>query len=687
MRKSKTIAKAGKNVPYPDSRDIVAAALNNERKRALEKKDRFSKGDIADDLGITSASLWNYSEGVRVPPRETAKAMGDRFYGVDSPRSHRFQSELEKIRNAASIPERKTSILGRIDSEGEISVTVSSFPPFCGSAKFFLDTLISRLFSSGGLRAAMEVPKDPQFDIRKALANDQTDLILGYLATIERAVLISFFSTPFRICLGGVIRRDDKGQEERIQNALLLDRKPGQHPALNVIVIRQDVGAIYANTLKTQNLPDIHITPVDTTEEMIEAMTSPDPPNKGIRVALLNELTSFTILEKLNGVPIMPLSSLKAARETMRHKLPAYFLGLGCSRSRPQLREMIEQLLVLFLSTEIESTANALKDLQKALMETVEKAARYYDEFSDQSKQFRAAYNWTLYALCLDKNHSYPDSAIPWKPILKRTRARILEDLSLDVIETQIKLTVGHDHPLTREQLHTVLEDFDIDLNLEGVQQEYVREDRHILSRVIQGALKGSPIGMPLESYESGEKKGQPKPGGMAKAINPRGNEDLLRVVDGFLAELGIFYRNHVSQDDMDVLGVPPDKSPMVKLTDFRKAMPHFGEQEHSRIVLAQIGNEESPLYIGGACLRPYKGSRSDLELVYLWTHPRYRDLGVGLQIIHEARAFAAAEKFSYLVAEVFQTLNEQVTYFLKRGFEVDAKTKSVGRLVLHRTV
>jgi GNAT superfamily N-acetyltransferase len=686
MRKAKKPNRASKSMHslHLDSSKLVEAGLTHKRKSALGKGVNLRINDIAGELRITAASLWNYSNGHRVPPKETAEAMGDYFYGEGSESSRKFQSDMAKIRSDAGVPVRRTAALDRIDSGGELSVTVSRFPPFSGSEDSFLDKLIARVFNSGGLRATMEVPDDPKFDIRKALASDQTDLAVGYAATMERAVLTSFFSTPFRVCLGAVIRREDKDQKEKIQKALMSEREPGQHPPLHAIVIREDIGAIYVNTL---NLPDIQVTQVDTMEQLIEAMINPGLPNLGIRVAVVNELISFRILDKLNGVPVMPLSSRKAAQGNVRHKLPAYFLGLGCSRRQPELCEMIQQLLVLFLSTEIESTANALRTLQEKLMLIATPAAQYYDEFAGQGEQrdaalqFRAAYNWTLYGLCLDKDYSFPSGAIPWMPILKRTREQILKNsLSNDMIEAQIKLTVGNDSdPLTKEQLHAVLESLDIELNLEGIQQEYVREDRDILIRVIQNALHGLPAGMPIESDESGRLK----PGGTVRVINPKGDEKVLRIVDGFLAELATFYRAHVSDEELETLGIDIDQSPTSRLSDFRKNLKSFGEQEHCQVILAWIG-KKSPLYIGGACLRPYKGSRSDLELAYLWTHPRYRDLGVGWQVIRGALEFAAREKFTSLVAEVFRTMNEQVTYFLKRGFEIAEKqTDSNGRLVL----
>jgi hypothetical protein len=420
----------------------------------------------------------------------------------------------------------------------------------------------------------------------------------------------------------------------------------------------------------------------------------------------------------------MPLSSRKAARETPRRDLPAYFLSIACNRQQnASFRDLIEQMLVLFLRTEVESTSSDLaallssdptsrshddKEKDKYRFKLIERAARFYDDFAGEdetakSRQSQAAYSWVLYALGLDQfSLNYPDSTVPWNRILMRTRERILQDLSENTITSHIKRLVGNDKSaLSRKQLREVQEAFDIELKLEGLQDEYTREDRGILVRAIQNAAYGQSVGLPIEYGRDGRYRGG------SVDVFPL-TDKVLRVMDGFLSELEKFYRDSVNALDMKALEISRMLTPSKRITRFRqKNLKDCVKDENTQAILVSIGT--SPLYIGGALIRPYDPSKSDefppdqkppyvprnpddlteacklgssLELFFLWTPPQYRHFGVAGAIVRKAKEELKERNFKYLVVEIFRTMNEQIAYFVKKEFVFDTQHVETGRLV-----
>ena len=111
-----------------------------------------------------------------------------------------------------------------------------------------------------------------------------------------------------------------------------------------------------------------------------------------------------------------------------------------------------------------------------------------------------------------------------------------------------------------------------------------------------------------------------------------------------------------------------------------------FGSDPDDAFLLASFG-ENPTRYIGSACLRPYPryGHPGWLELFYLWVREDYRQLAVGDQVINKAKQFAQGKlKYTFLVVEVLETLNEAVTYFRKRNFVREQVTID-GRVILKR--
>lgn len=699
---------------YPDVARLIG--------KAVEDNSNLSKKEIAGETRMSTTQLWKYERGIELPPVDTIKRMAEVLY--KDPRERlAFEKGLMNARARVADLGRHRAAIDRLMSGGELRISTFPFPPFSGADDGFFDTIIARLFGLGALKITNQPVvqsagrKQISVDIREALWNDSIDIAIGFFASLYQAVAVDFLLTPIRVCLGAVIHERHKIEASRTLVEDVLTRRRDKSLRVRPIVVAQDVGAIHVlETLKykpesgeTIIIEDLD--PKQLSDALKQEIAKGDTAkNKEpvIPVIVVNEFTSFEVLKKLNGagIPVMPLSSRKAARETPRRELPAYFLSIGCSRRQVELRNMITQLLVLLLGTEVESSSVALHTLHAKLMKRLEEVAEYYDlgkGESDESKanRFLAAYNTCLYCLALDRYsiENFSNSGLPWKSIWKRTRERVLADLWegskevdaaswADSIIAYINYITGSkDEPISESEFKKLMESLDLELNLTDTQNEYVLEDRAILLRTIQNSLKELPVPLPIEYDESG----QLLPGGHMDFVSDliRGDVADIRVLNGFLTDIEALYRSHIphQRSDHQVTKELEGMNPLERIEWFREHEfgKTFGQKKDESAILASIG-KDARRYLGSAFLRPYPIEENEcLELFYLWAHPNYRNLAIGEQIIRAAKDFAKGHRYGYLVVEVIRTLNDAVRYFYKRGFTESHKysEKRPGRLVM----
>ncbi len=697
---------------YQEVKDAVCKGIENLFDK-LADNEKLTKEKIAEDLGISKTLLWKFETGQARVPEPTIKRMSGYFYKKEPQSAKEFEAILRRVLTDSRISSRNKTVVDRAASGGELRVRTSNNPPFSGSEDSFLDTITNRLFSLASLNKREEDAEMPKHisDVRDAIWLNETDLAVGYVATIDRALVIDFIPMPLRVCLAGVIGERDKNERNLVEE--VLTRKRGVSSRLRPIVVKNDIGFIHVlKTLEYQ--PDeVDVLENANVRDIVAAFRS--ALNRGdaagerkIPVIVVNEFVAFRILDEMEftAIPVLPLSSREAA--CARSEVPAYFLSLlGCGRRPAELRKTITQLLLLFLGTEIEFTSRSLEALSFKLMGQVERASRHYEEYGNKedpagkARRFIAAYNWTLYNLCLDQYslENSINSGLPWKVIWKRGREHVLANLWNrwgQEITAQINLMSGPEElPTTEKKFHKLCESLDLPIQLTR-QNEYVLEDRDILVRTIQNALQGAPIGPPIEYDESGKKK----PGGEIElVVNPRDAEKT-RVLDGFLAELesvyaGLRFKSH--RPDKHEPAPLPDAAhssaqeadtPLRRIQDFREKDlgKTFGDRRDETFILVSVGADIRH-YLGSACLRPYPYRLDDsicMELFYLWTQPEVRRLAIAESIIREAKRYAKEHNYTHLVVEVIRTLNEAVTYFLKNGFVPVPGLKRSEHIVMH---
>jgi transcriptional regulator with XRE-family HTH domain len=678
---------------HPEAGAEVSDAIWQYREKKQKNNKRPSLAAIAKALGLSLPTLWNYRKGNSIPPPEITKAMAELFFRGDPGAGRHFQERLDAFRN--TVPKRNG--LDQLALGKALRVLKSDFPPFSGAIVGFFD----RLCELSTLKPELPAPQTDS-DLSEALWKDEIDIAVGYFSTLDRGILVHSWSTPIRIGIGAVILKQYAQNLPWIQEVLCGSRLASRSK-LHPIVVREDGGEIHCrHTLGYQNDELKPIENLNNPREqaglLVDALEKIAGSSTQIPVVIVNEYSCFEVLRLLKGkgISALPLSSRQAAGQKPRIQLPLFFLGLGCSRRQHDLRDMMEQALTLFLGTEVESTSDRFVELHKQLLAEVKEIAQYFPkiehragqtEEADEAQRFQAAFNWTLYVLGLDELsiESYSRGGLPWRTILKRTRSKVMEQLAQDksTLEKQIGFFWPARGALSELQFNKLCESFDLHpKKLTEAEREYVLEDRAILLRTIQNLLREKPIGLPIEEEDRVNKV----------RAEPLGEDRLRLVADGFLAELQKLYKQQVDEDVVEGLnlelidkdGQKVRDTPQVRVEKFRRQIrdkQFGGPASDERVVLACVGDNSRPRYIGFACVKPYKKAQDCLELFYLWVPSRYRKLNVAEQIIAEARRFAEEQAYKYLVIEVLQTMNDMATYFLKRGFENDGSDKH-GRLI-----
>jgi len=661
--------------PSERVRDLIATAVKHKRKQ--ENRDITFK-EIAEHLDITEARLSSYNTGSRIPPEPIAEKMARYFYAAEKDRKQ-FVVELGKSKEESRQQSRasRDGILDRLASGERLRVSAFKSEPFSGTKEAFFNQLLDRFFSLSGLNTVVIEP--PSLYIDRALWDNILDLWLGCFARVDRSVLSHFWTTPIRVSLGAVILSKHERDKEWVKKVLSQVTRRVQR--IRPIVVKGEAGSIYCKEAlhfeDTEIISLNRFDPVQLAERLRASSTESE-----IHVVVVDEYTSFQVLRELRGegVPVIELSSRESIRKPgARRELPQYFLGFACSRRQRELQQMIDESFFLFLSTELETTANAMALLYGEVMKEIQSVAEYYFEpgkpLSEQEEtalRFQYARSWALYSLALDREaiETYPRSGMPWRPILERARQIVQEELAEDegTIKNQINLCSHYDEnsPLSHDRFRTLCELFDLPVpKLTYAQEQYVFEDRDMVLRTIQDVLQGKPV-PPLEPR--------------IDTIWPL-TQHAASTVSGFIAETSKMYKQHLGENN----NASSEINRFFQSEDGPSERYHKFSEEFLGVILASHGKHE-PDYIGCACLRTYKGLEAkerELEICYLLVREAFRNLKIARYLLYTAHKIAKEQNYTALVFEALPEYFEGVLYLEKRHFERTVRKADHGRIVL----
>jgi GNAT superfamily N-acetyltransferase/transcriptional regulator with XRE-family HTH domain len=651
-----------------------------------DEKTKLTSRQIARHLRISDQRFSTYATGSRIPRQAFAEKLANYFYRTREDRT-RFLSALSTIRTSLQGDHHGTaraSLLERLARGEPLRVSTLEIEPFAGTNVDFFDQVFHRFFRLSGLTTRY-IPK-LSFEIGKALWQNTLDLCLGCFASVDRAVLAHFWTAPIRLSLGAIIHSKHEQERERVKRILSLQEHKIHH--IRPIVVKGEVGHIYCRERLGFEPADIvcleQLKPAVLADSLRQLCTESAP----IPVVVVNEHTAFGLLRELRteGIPVIPFNTWEnALTDTARRELPQYFLGFACGRGQQELQAMIDQAFWLFLSTELDTTADALAALYENLMQNMstsggnsETVVDYYFERPAEphdgemeARRFRLARDWTLYALMLDRKSiaDYPTSG-PWRAILRRAREIVQEGVALDPreINNQIALCTGypdHPRPLSHDQFRELCAVFDLpEPELSYAQRQYIFEDHDMVRATIQNALRGGSL-PPLEP-----------PALHVVVVSPLTKESA-SIASGFIGEMSKLYVRELGESNSATKQINEFLSPAV--VDPIERYQGLS-REFTSVVLASHG-KHGRHYVGCVCLRPHKDDRGEairgeLELCYLFVLEPFRKLKIARHLIHKAHQVAKEQHYTTLVCLMLPQYFEGILYLEKRGF-----TRSPDRL------
>jgi DNA-binding winged helix-turn-helix (wHTH) protein/GNAT superfamily N-acetyltransferase len=547
--------------------------------------------------------------------------------------------------------------------------------PFSGMRESFFNTLLERFFRWYGLLVELcdEVP-----DPFEALTQNKLDLIFPCLS-VHSSTMVRFWATPIRLSLGAVILSKDQSQRIWIQRALSGQMRR-THQRMLPIVVKGEVGAIHCinnlGFLESDIVCEYQPSPVRLAHRLRQLAGDAT----AVPVVIVAEHTCFKVLRELgkDGSAVLPLMGRNT--RARRRELPQYFVGFACSRRNPELAAMIRQAFQLFLTSDLEGVASTFAIACDDLLRLSADAADYYLEPAtsfdlDCALRYRLAGDWALYTVGLDRQSiaGYPNSDLPWRPVLERARELVQEDLAMDVktITDQIKLCTRYkpdDVPFSHNEFQELCAAFDLEEPmLTFAQRKYVFEDRGMVLATIQNALLKRPV--PALNSE----------------IHPvnRPTPELLSVMTGFLGEISRMYKRELGENNEASTQVDYELLRPLKI-DSSRLPANF-----STVLLASNGKPVRH-YIGSLWLRTYENTRApsterELEFCHLFVLEAFRNLKVGRELLRWAHSEAKCQGCAALVFEALPQCLEGMLYLRKLGFTAhpEREPSVPGRLVM----
>jgi GNAT superfamily N-acetyltransferase len=641
---------------------------------------QLSARDIAAHLRISDQRFSTYANGSRIPRRDFAGTLARYFFKSERERAE-FVAALDRIRaGVPAVPRQpapRSSIEGLVRGES-LRVSKAELEPFAGRSDDFFDQVFDRFFRLTGLTIAQI--QQPGLNITDALRDNVADVYVSCIASVSNSLLANFWTTPIRLGLGAVIHGRYQREKERVRRVLTLQEHKPRY--LKPIVIRGEPGYTYCRERLHCDEADLVCLEDRKPAVLAEALRRLSVGSQPIPVVVIDEFTSFTLLRELGneGLPVIALSTRENNRtDPACRELPQYFLGFACARRQEELRAMIDQAFSLFLSTETNTTADALAALYENLVRYLLPSGGnsksvldyYWDRPAEghpgetEALRFRLARSWALYALTLDRISltEYPATG-QWKAILQQAREIVQESVALDSEEigNQISLCSGYPkqpRPLSYSEFRELCAVFDLqEPHLTYAQQHYILEDQDMVVAAIRSALRGRPL------------PSLAPPALRVEVFSPL-TQEVAGVVSGFLGEAARLYIRELGENNATTS----------RLREFMD--PDYGDpakqykmlsQEFSGVVLASHGKHERH-YVGCACLRPLRSVSGEivegyLEVCYLFVLEPFRGLKIAQYLLYEAHATAKAQGYSTLVYWMLPQYFAGIRYLEKRGFQ-----------------
>jgi hypothetical protein len=315
----------------------------------------------------------------------------------------------------------------------------------------FLDQFFGRFMRLAGIRHQF-IETDDLVDLKDQLVQNEVDVGLGIFATLDRSLLVKFFSTPIRVGLNaiatdaGLARAGVSIQHLRkILAPEELGKSPQPDPNITPVVIRSDVGCIYS--MRTLGYTETRIEfagghayseygkTLIQLEDRYDSVKVPKLP-----VVIVDDVTALYVIrflqkKKIRARLIFPVGTEASAGQE-RKWLPEYLVSVSVKRTNTELVDYLRDALRLFLRTELQMMSSFYHDVCRQLEKmatdvgvgtlswTNQDVSR--KAYEDQNEENRAAArSWVEYTFGITENQLRlrQDFNLPWRAILDMSRS------------------------------------------------------------------------------------------------------------------------------------------------------------------------------------------------------------------------------------------------------------------------
>lgn len=475
-------------------RDVMARGF--ARKQLLPRKTSLQGGpqilrsltnaELSKRAGIAAGLISYFRQGTRVPSESQAIEIAGAFFprqsgsGVDPLKFEReaFLSELlAAATNTASTAASDNILADLAQGRTKLKLSTAEYSPLSGSPECLFEKLATRLFDYCGVPY---LPPEIRLHFESNSVSDN-EVLLSTFDSPDRILQLKFWRVPLRMSLGAVCHERRSGKSDRIARVLTNLSSRGDE-LLRPIVLRNSVG--WSHCLKRLKFTEAELLtvprkPGDPPEKTLaEALTREvlDTTKDGTPVVCGDEFTCFKVLNLLggSGIPVFLMNSRRLAEETgPRRETPQYYISIAIKRGNESFREYIQDVLVQFLSTEIQTTANMWHLLGRMLINQIRSFSHFPQPLTDspicEAERWRLAWEWVKFTLHMDRTSidAYTDPAgLPWKPILYRARQLMHNFFAEEcgpIIESQVKLQAGSSAEVDQDGFLQLKELFDID--------------------------------------------------------------------------------------------------------------------------------------------------------------------------------------------------------------------------------
>lgn len=400
---------------------------------------------IAKGVNVSEDLVSAWRSGRRSPKADQVERLAKFLF----PRMPEYQFWLIGELRKTQEPE-PSNILERLDRRN-VPLRISSTSKASYGRLGLLDQFFARFMRIGGIRYRFIKP-DILFDLKNQLVQNEVDVGLGIFATLDRSLLIKFFSTPIRVGLNAIAT--EAGLERASLSIttvrkLLAPQELGKSPqpdsSIAPVVIRSDVGGIYA--MKTLGYTEANLEfarghlfseygdSVIEAEKRYAALQIPKLP-----IAIVDDVTALYIIrhlqrKKISARLIFPVGTEKSAGQE-RKWLPEYLVSISVKRTNTELVDYLRDSLELFLRTELQMISSlyydACRQFETMASEVGVGTLSWMREDSsrsphqDQDEENRgAARAWVEYTFGITENQLRlrQDFDLPWKAILDMSRS------------------------------------------------------------------------------------------------------------------------------------------------------------------------------------------------------------------------------------------------------------------------